>query len=348
MRSWMSHSDRVKPACGLEQFPAKRAPVRVGKLRQDKDGERVSNSAASETALRVAIAIDVYDWHARALIEAFARAGVAAIPIRLARCAFDTSRPSGVVIPGFGAGMPDAVFVRAIGSGTFESVTLRLDVLHSLGSLGIPVLNPARAVEICVDKAATSFALARHAIPTPPTWTLQCAESARRLVRRELKHGPLVLKPLFGAQGFGLKLISQDEDLPPLDAVSGVYYLQPFIAVDRGGFRDFRIFVSNGEVIAAMTRNAKQWITNLKLGATPQWLVPDTEMKELAVRAAAAVGAFFAGVDMLFDASGTLHVIEVNSMPGWRGLQQVSPFSIADRLAADLLMQISRREAGAA
>ena len=107
------------------------------------------------------------------------------------------------------------MFVRAIGSGSFESVTLRLDVLHSLGALGVPVLNSARTVEICVDKAATSFALARNMIPTPATWTVQSKQAARQIVRREAGRGPLVLKPLFGAQGYGLKLIRRDDDLPP-------------------------------------------------------------------------------------------------------------------------------------
>lgn len=289
---------------------------------------------------KIAVAVDLYDWHARDLVAAFARAGAAAVPIRLAQCGFDTRRPSGLVIPGFGAGLPDAVFVRAIGSGTFESVTLRLDVLHSLGDLGVPVLNSARAVEICVDKAATSFALARHGLPTPPTWTVQSEQAARQIVRREAGRGPLVLKPLFGAQGFGLKLIRREDDLPPFDAVEGVYYLQRFVAVERNGFRDIRLFVSQGEVIAAMTRHAAHWITNVKLGARPEWCEPDALMIELALRATAAVGAEFAGVDMIRDAADTLQILEVNSMPGWRGLQKVAPFSIADRLAADTLARI--------
>ena len=211
---------------------------------------------------------------------------------------------SGLVIPGFGADLPDAVFVRAIGSGTFESVTLRLDVLHSLGDIGVPVLNSARAVEICVDKAATSFALARHGIPTPATWTVQSQQAARQIVRREAGRGPLVLKPLFGAQGFGLKLIRREDDLPSFEAADGAYYLQRFIAVERNGFRDIRLFVSEGEVIAAMTRHAAHWITNVKLGARPEWCEPDVAMIDLALRAAAATGADFAGVDMILDAAG--------------------------------------------
>jgi tetrahydromethanopterin:alpha-L-glutamate ligase len=291
---------------------------------------------------KIALAIDLYDWHARDLIAAFARAGAIAVPIRLSQCGFDTRRRSGLVIPGFGADLPDAMFVRAIGSGSFESVTLRLDVLHSLSAFGVPVLNSARTVEICVDKAATSLALARNMIPTPPTWTVQSEQAARRVVRREAGRGPLVLKPLFGAQGYGLKLIRREDDLPPVEAVDGVYYLQRFGAVESDGFRDIRLFVSEGKVVAAMTRRATQWITNVKLGARPEWFEPDTGTIDLALRAAAAVGADFAGVDMMRDAANSLQVLEVNSMPGWRGLQKVAPFSIASRLAAGLLTRIGR------
>jgi RimK family alpha-L-glutamate ligase len=292
---------------------------------------------------KIALAVDLYDWHARDLTAAFARAGLTAVPIRLGACGFDTRRPSGLVIPGFGGDLPRLVFVRAIGSGTFESITLRLGVLHGLRAIGVPVVNAARAIELCVDKAATSFALAARQIPTPPTWTVQSEQAARQIVRREAPRGPLVLKPLFGAQGFGLKLIRREDDLPPFEAVEGVYYLQRFVAVERDGFRDTRLFVSHGKVIAAMTRHASHWITNVKLGARPEPFTPGPEMIDLALRSAAAVEADFAGVDMILDGAGRLQVIEVNSMPGWRGLQKVVSFSIADRLVADLVARLEAR-----
>ncbi len=311
---------------------------------------RSSDVALSRAAgqPKVAIAIDLYDWHARELTAAFARAGVTAVPIRLGHCGFDTGRPHGLVIPGFGTDVPGLVFVRQIGFGTFESVTLRLGVLHSLGALGVPVVNTARAVELCVDKAATSFALGIAGVPTPPTWTVQSEAAARQIVRREGGRGPLVLKPLFGAQGFGLKLVRREDDLPAWEEVEGVYYLQRFVAVERDGFRDIRLFVSHGEVIASMTRHASHWITNVKLGARPEPFEPDAEAIDLALRSAAAVGADFAGVDMIRDAADRLQVLEVNSMPGWRGLQKVAPFSIADKLVSSLLGRIARGEARAA
>jgi tetrahydromethanopterin:alpha-L-glutamate ligase len=51
---------------------------------------------------------------------------------------------------------------------------------------------------------------------------------------------------------------------------------------------------------------------------------------------------------MVRDAADTLQVLEVNSMPGWRGLQKVAPFSIADRLAGGLLRRIGSPRAEAA
>jgi len=206
-----------------------------------------------------------------------------------------------------------------------------------LRELGVTVWNDARAIERCVDKSTTTFELARAAIDTPDTWTVQSPEAACAIVARESARGPLVLKPLFGSQGRGLRLIRTPDELPSSDSVAGVYYLQRFIGVERDGFHDFRLLVSRGRVIAAMMRHAAHWITNVKRGGRPVTVAANEEMKALAVRAAAAVGADFAGVDLLYDADGRAAVLEVNSMPAWSGLQKVTPADIAKILASDLV-----------
>jgi len=295
---------------------------------------------------QIALAVDHVDWHSKQLSAAFAKLGVKAVPTHLAACGFDTRKPSGLALQGFGARLPDAVLVRAIGAGTFEAVTTRLSILHALGDQGIMVSNSARIVEICVDKAATSFYIAKANIPTPPTWTMQTLASARAIVRREAPKGALVLKPLFGSQGAGLKLIHAESDLPDHDDAQGVYYLQRYIGVEKDGFRDIRVLVSAGEVVAAMSRHARHWITNVKLGAKPEPIEIDAETRELALRSAEAVGAHFCGVDLLRGPDGRLMVIEVNSMPGWRGLQSVTGFSIAERLAADMLARLKSERPG--
>jgi len=219
--------------------------------------------------------------------------------------------------------------------------------MHALGECGVVVHNSARAVERCVDKAATSFLLARNGIATPPTWTVQSRVQAGAIVRREAVHKPLVMKPLFGAQGRGLKLVRRARDLPPHEEIAGVYYLQRFIGQDGGGFSDVRLLVSGGRSVAAMRRRASHWITNVKLGGRPEAYLADREEIDLAIRAAAAVGANFAGVDLIRGRDGGVYVLEVNSMPGWRGLQSVTQTRIADVLARDFLAALEDRRTAA-
>jgi tetrahydromethanopterin:alpha-L-glutamate ligase len=290
----------------------------------------------------VALVVEGIDWHARMLAQAFAALGVRTRAIRLQSCAVETQRACGLTIEGFGDRLPDAVLVRTMSGGTFQAVTLRLGILHALRENGVLVWNDARAIERCVDKSMTSFLLARAGIPTPPTWATESQESARAIARREVAHGPLVLKPLFGSQGRGLKLIRGEDDLPDTAAAAGVYYLQRYVGVEgRDGFRDFRLLVSGGRVVAAMARQAASWITNVKQGGRPMAVVAGRELEELAIRAAAAIGASFAGVDILYGADGHPTVLEVNSMPAWSGLQKVTRGRIASVLAGDLLAALA-------
>jgi tetrahydromethanopterin:alpha-L-glutamate ligase len=291
----------------------------------------------------VALVVDRIDWHARELSKALAARGARVVPVRLAACGFASGNASGLDIDGLRDRLPDAVVVRTMSGGTFEAVTLRLGMLHALRELGVMVWNDARAIERCVDKSATSFLLARAGIATPPTWAVESLDAARAIVRREAAAAPLVLKPLFGSQGRGLKLIRTQDDLPAAGEVSGVYYLQRYVAVERDGFRDFRLLVCRGRVIAAMVRHADGWITNVKRGGRPMAGVIDHEIRDLAVRAAAAVGTDFAGVDLLHGPDGRPTVLEVNSMPAWSGLQKVTPASIASILAADLMAALGAR-----
>ncbi len=305
------------------------------------------NRSAAEPAAAgpiVGLVVDGIDWHARMLMRAFASLGVRALPISLQSCGIETQSRSGLHIAGLGHRLPDAVLVRSMSGGTFQAVTLRLGILHALQETGVLVCNDARAIERCVDKSMTSFLLARAGIPTPPTWAVESQQAAGAIVRRETAHGPLVLKPLFGSQGRGLKLIRTENDLPGPDAISGVYYLQRYIWVEDGnGFRDFRLLVSRGRVVAAMARHAAGWITNVKQGGRPMAVVADRELKELAVAATAAVGAQFAGVDILYGGDGRPTVLEVNSMPAWSGLQKVTSVDIAPTLAGDLVAALAGR-----
>lgn len=296
----------------------------------------------------VGLVIDDVDWHARQLIAALDARGFGTVPIHLPSCGFATGSASGLYIDGFGETLPDAVLVRTMSGGTFEAVTMRLGVLHALRERGVLVWNDPRAIERCVDKSMTSFLLSRAGIATPATWACESPEQARAVAERETAAGPLVLKPLFGSQGRGIKLIRTADDLPPRESVAGgVYYLQRFVgASERRSYHDFRLLAVRGRIVAAMQRHSSHWITNIKRGAKPVAVAVNDEMKTLALRGAAAVGADFAGVDIIYRPDGRPTVLEINSMPAWSGLQKVSAVNIAavfaDAVSAALAAGSSR------
>ena len=304
--------------------------------------------SSPKIAPRVLIVTASLDRHARELRAAFEARGAKVVVSGLADLGFDTEAAHGLVFPGLGDQLPDAVCVRTMDGGSFEAVTRRLSILHALGKLGVLVSNDARAIENCVDKAMTSFLVARAGLPTPRSWAVESRPEAERIVA--LENRALVLKPLFGAQGKGLKLIGCAEDLPAPDEIAGgVYYLQRFIGhSDKGRWSDYRVLVSRGRVIAAMRREAACWITNIKQGAAAHPIEPDRELEDLAVAATHAVGGDFCGVDLLKDAHGKAHVLEVNSMPAWTGLKRASGCDIAALRAGDLLASLSGRQIPAA
>ncbi|KAF2989716.1 RimK family alpha-L-glutamate ligase [Methylocystis sp. MJC1] len=268
--------------------------------------------------------------------------GATPVAVRLSACRIDSSRPHGLAIPGFHA-LPDLVVVRAIGDGSLEAITMRLGVLHALEALGVPLVNSARSIERCTDKSMASFLLARACVPAPETFATQSLAQARDIARRECASGVLVMKPLFGAQGWGLRLIEKESDIPSVEEARGVYYLQRFVGPSRPPYEDMRVLVSRGEVVAAMKRRSSHWITNVRQGAKPLVAEPTREERDMALAASEAMGTIVAGVDLITSAQGRPMVLEVNSMPGWSGLQRITPFSIAERLAADALSLLPAR-----
>lgn len=278
------------------------------------------------------------DWHARRLTKSLEARGARVVTTSLNRCAFDTRLPSGLDIPGCDGHLPDAAFVRSVSAGSLEQITLRLGILHALEASGVRVWNNPRAIERCVDKSTATWRFQRAGLPTPETRTAEGRDAA---VTDRRGRGTLVLKPLFGSQGNGVRRVAESDDLPPPEDVGDVYYLQEYLrGPDAASFEDWRVLVSRGRVLSAMIRRGRTWITNVHQGAEPVGYDPDAEMRDYALRATEAVGADYAGVDLIRAIDGRLLVLEINSNPAWKGLQSVSGFDIADTLAEDFLADV--------
>lgn len=290
---------------------------------------------------RIAIFTEDPGWHGKRLREALAARGYDYRYVSLTACRIDLeSEDLPVILPGFEERLPDGVFVRGVPGGTLDQVVFYLDVLHALATLGIPVYNDGRAVERTVDKAMTSFLLHRAGIATPPTWVLGDREAALAIAERELSSGhQLVGKPLFGSQGTGLRRYETLEDLASLSPENGVFYLQRFVHCGDQP-HDFRVFVIHGRAVAAMRRCGVTWLNNVHQGARCEPVrLDDLLLCRLAEDAAKVLEMGYAGVDIIRDHHGRYSVLEVNSIPAWKGLQGVTDTSIAELLVDDFLLR---------
>jgi len=296
--------------------------------------------------LRVAIMTDETGWHTRQLQRALRERGAEGRCLDLADCGIDSHASwHGLVLPGYGRDLPDAVLVRGIASGSFEQVTKRLGVLHALREFGVPVYNDARAIERSVDKSMTSLLLHAAGVPVPLTWATESTAQAQRIVMRESAAGhALVLKPLFGSQGKGLQLVGlvngEHRPLPSLETAYGsLAYLQRFVPPTTDPGFDWRVLVIGGRAVAAMRRVSGHWIHNVALGARCEPAQLSPTLAQVAVRAAQALDMDYAGVDLIpsHSAPGGITVLEVNGVAAWQGLQGVTRFNIARAIVDDLL-----------
>lgn len=274
--------------------------------------------------MRIALLSGGTGWHVQDLARAAADLGHAADALDFRRLAAGAPCPGLVPLAGY-----DAAIVRTMPVGSLEQVVFRMDLLHAAAAAGVRVLNPPRAVEVCVDKYLTNVRLLAAGLPVPETVACQRADDA--LTAFDRLGGDVVVKPLFGAEGRGMVRVSDPElawrTFRAIEQTGGVVYLQRFV---RHPGWDLRAFVIGGKVVAAMRRTARgDWRTNVSQGGTAGQAELALPERKLAVQAAEAVGTAVAGVDLLPGPGGEWFVIEVNAVPGWRALAAATGQDIA-------------------
>ena len=293
---------------------------------------------------RIAIFTDDPGWHGKQLSLAFSNLGYSSDFISLTHCSFTIKAGQNpLTIPGYEHALPDAAFVRGVPGGSLEEVVVYLDILHALKLMKVPVYNDGYAIERSVDKGMTSFLLHNAGLPTPLTWVIRNRDDALAIAESELKKGHLLIsKPLFGSQGEGIRRLEKLTDLFWLTDSHGIYYLQRFVHCAGVGFSDNRVFVVNGQAVAAMRRRGKSWLNNVARGASCERIDLNDELAQLAIKATTALAMDYAGVDIIQDQDGSYTVIEVNSIPAWKGLESVCNITVAQILADDLINRYLR------
>lgn len=234
----------------------------------------------------------------------------------------------------------DALIIRPIGRGSLEELVFRMDMLYKLERQGFYMVNPPTAIEHCVDKYDILALLEDQGVPVPRTLATESVNEALSAFN-ELG-GDIVVKPIFGSRGQGATRIN---DLDIADTIfkaitfhHGVIYMQEFVP---HGTSDIRAFVINNQVVASMRRVAKGWKTNYSRGAKPAPAKISREFEELAIKSSQTVGCKIAGVDLLEGPKGPC-IVDVNSQPGWKGLQMVAKVNIADEIVKFVLSELKK------
>lgn len=232
-----------------------------------------------------------------------------------------------------------AIIVRPIGRGSLDEIIFRLDLLHRLERLGIPVINPSSAIEKAVDKYYALTLLEENGIKVPRTVV---TESPQRALKAFKELGEdVIVKPIFGSRGMGITRVSDAEIarrvFRSLAFLHHILYVQEFIP---HGTSDIRAFVVGDRVVAAMYRVAEGWKTNVSQGAKAVAFNPTVELEELAVKASKTLGCEISGVDIMEGPKGYV-INEINSQPGFKGLQSTTKVNIAGAIV-DHVLEICR------
>ena len=299
----------------------------------------------------ITIFTDEIGWHTDELQKEFKKNHVKSHCVDLANCNLKNDNFFSAVSESSRKNdLPSLAFVRGIAGGSFEQVTKRLSILHCLSMLGIPVINSARAIEKSVDKSMTSFILKKNEIPTPDFWVTENVNQAIKITNNEISKGnSVVVKPLFGSQGRNIARFSNNVNnkinfQENIGVKQSVYYIQNFIP--SNGYHsefDFRVLVIDKKAVAAMQRWGNDWIHNIARGGKSKSVQLTHKLKRISEDASEALGLNIAGVDLIPDPSSPegLQVIEVNGVPAWKALQNVSKINITNELATYLISIIS-------
>jgi len=215
-----------------------------------------------------------------------------------------------------------------------------------LEMLGIRLFNSSECVNICDDKRKTHLALQKAHISMPKTIFAPMSYKGigfteidfLNAVEQKLSY-PMIVKEAYGSFGAQVYMAKNRKELEDILSDSSTELLfQEFVASSKG--RDIRLQVVGDEVIGSMYRYSEtDFRANVSAGGSMKRYIPTKEECDLAIKTAKAVGADFAGVDLLFGENGPI-VCEVNSNAHFKNLMDCAKVNTAEKIIAYIRKEI--------
>jgi ribosomal protein S6--L-glutamate ligase len=223
-----------------------------------------------------------------------------------------------------------------------------LSVVNQFDMMGVPVLNSAIPIARSRDKLRALQLLSRFGIDIPRTVMCRYRDEVAEAV--EMVGGlPCIIKLIQGTQGVGVMIANTMAEvegmLDTLWTLGQEILLQELVAESKG--KDVRALVVGDRVLAAMRRTARagEFRSNIHRGGVAEAVTLDREFAEAAVKAARVMGLEVAGVDMLEARTGP-KIMEVNSSPGFEGLEAATGEDIAKAYVQHAVEHAHARQSG--
>lgn len=234
--------------------------------------------------------------------------------------------------------MYDVIIMRPSVLANFSA---KISLIKQLEMMGILVFNRYEAINKCKNKVETLQILTHYGIPMPKTVAVR--QPADMVQAAKIVGGfPLIVKEQVGSFGNGVTIVESMRALKSsLNWSKPINIIQEYVKYAKG--KDIRIFVVNGKVIGSMMRSAKkgEFRSNLELGGEGMPVEITEEEASIAIRSTQALDLKYSGVDIMRGQHGPL-VLEVNSNPGFKGLETSTGVDIAGALI-DYAVEFAQR-----
>ena len=275
------------------------------------------------------------------LVEEFEKAkiNIEVIDPHLIDIFIDRDDRKSVLVEGKSLPLPSFVLPRT-GSGTTYYIKA---VIRHFERMGVIVLNGSEAIDNVKDKLYTHQILAQSNLDIPKTMLLKHPIDVK-FVEKNIGF-PVIVKTISGSYGKGVFIADGKKQLTQLITMAEItkksynIVIQEFIKDSYG--KDLRVFVLNGKVIGCMMRQSSDddFRANIMRGGEGIPYQVNDKVEWIATEAAKVLDLDIAGVDLLFD-NGGYKICEVNSSPGFKGMEEYTKTNIAEEIVNYIKLKI--------
>ena len=244
-----------------------------------------------------------------------------------------------ILVNGKSLPLPKFVFPRT-GSGTTYYIKA---VIRHFERMGVPVINSSDAIDNVKDKLYTHQILAQSNLDIPNTMLLKHPIDID-FVEKNIGF-PVIVKKISGSYGRGVFLCEDKKQLNQLVTMAELtkksydIIIQEFIKDTWG--KDLRVFVVNDKVVGCMMRQATDddFRANITRGGEGFPYEVNEQIEWLSSESSKALGLDIAGVDLLFQ-NGGYKICEVNSNPGFEGMENFTKKNIAGEIVSFIKLKL--------